>query len=206
MSANPFQIEPVSPEFLVGRESEINLMFDQIANKSHLAIYGGSGIGKSSLLKYAGYAQAWRDRGLDFSQVVIVELNCRGIYPFTSSDFWRDIVTSIKNQAEPQTQLANKTEQILKKEQVRTNDLRPVLKEIGKQDKFLLLLLDDFDIAAQENPKYSESDITGFLYEFRTLAVNRPESIYLSSIVALSKAFKADMDNLSGEQKYHIKA
>ena len=46
---NPFQVKPVSPELLVGRRSEIDLMFDQIANKSHLAIYGGSGIGKSSL-------------------------------------------------------------------------------------------------------------------------------------------------------------
>ena len=184
MYPNPFQVKPVSPEFLVGRQSEINLMFDQIANKSHLAIYGGSGIGKSSLLKYAGYPQAWRDRGLDFSQVVIVELNCRGINPFTPSDFWREVVTSIKNKVEPYTELGNKIEQILNQEEIRTNDIRPVLREIGKLDKFMLLLLDDFDVAVQENPSYSELDITGFLYEFRTLAVHRQESIYLSSVIA----------------------
>ena len=68
--------------------------------------------------------------------------------------------------------------------EIRTNDIRPVLREIGKLDKFMLLLLDDFDVAVQENSSYSESDITGFLYEFRTLAVHRPESIYLSSVVA----------------------
>ncbi len=57
MSPNPFQIKPVSPELLLGRKSEIDVMFDQIGNKSHLAIYGGSGIGKSSLLKYASYPE-----------------------------------------------------------------------------------------------------------------------------------------------------
>ncbi|MDJ0899318.1 MAG: hypothetical protein QNJ55_10940 [Xenococcus sp. MO_188.B8] len=183
MSPNPFQIKPVSPEFLVGRQSEIDLMFDQIVNKAHLAIYGGSGIGKSSLLKYASSPQAWINKGLDYSQVIIVELNCRGINPFTPSDFWREVVTSIKNKIEPHTELGNKTEQILKQEIIKINDIRPVLREIGMQEKFLLLLLDDFDVAVQENPSYSKSDITGFLYEFRTLAVHRQESIYLSSVI-----------------------
>ena len=184
---NPFQNKPVAPELFVGRQSEIDLMFDQIANKSHLAIYGGSGIGKSSLLKYAGYPKAWRNHGLDFSKVVIVELNCRGIYPFTPSAFWREIVTSTSNKIDSHTELGCKIEQILKQEKIKTNDIRPVLRQIGKQDKFLLLLLDDFDVAVQENPSYSESEINGFLYEFRTLAVYRPESRYLTSIVASFK-------------------
>jgi len=40
MSTNPFQIQPIAPELLVGRKSEIDVIFDQIANKSHVAIYG----------------------------------------------------------------------------------------------------------------------------------------------------------------------
>lgn len=186
MSSNPFQIQPIAPELLVGRKSEIDVMFDQIASQSHLSIYGRSGIGKSSLLKYAAYPQAWSDLGLDYSQVFIVELNCRGIYPFTPSAFWREVVTIIKNKVDSHTELWSKIEQLLKQEKIKTRDMRPVLRGIGQQNKFLLLLLDDFDVAVKENPHYSESEIFGFLYELRNLAVYRPESRYLSSIVASS--------------------
>ena len=188
MSPNPFQLKPVSPELLVGRKSEIDVMFDQIANKSHLAIYGGSGIGKSSLLKYASYPQAWHERkGLDYSQVVIVSLNCQGINPFTASNFWREVLTSINNQVDSLAELKQSLEIILKQEIIETKNLRQVLQAIGKQDKFLLLLLDDFDVALQENPDYSQADIKGFLYEFRDIAVYRDESIYLSSIITSFK-------------------
>ena len=183
MCPNPFQIKPVSPALLLGRKSEIDVMFDQIGNKSHMSIYGGIGIGKSSLLKYASYPQAWYERGLDYSQAVIVELNCRGINPFTTSNFWREAVTSIAQQIDSQTDLKQYLKIILEQEIIITSDLRQVIQEIGNQDRFLLLLLDDFDVALQENPNYSQSDIAGFLYEFRDLAVYRPESRFLSSIV-----------------------
>ena len=187
MSSNPFQIQPIAPELLVGRESEIEVMFDQIANQSHLAIYGGSGIGKSSLLKYASYPHAWHERGLDYAQVVIVSLNCRGINPFTASNFWREVLTSINNQIDSPAELKQYLKIILKQETIKTQDLRQVLQAIGKEDKFLLLLLDEFDVALQDNPDYSQSDIKGFVYEFRDLAVYRSESIYLSSIITSFK-------------------
>ena len=185
MRSNPFQpTNPVPRELLVGRESEIGQIFDQIANRSHLAIYGSSGMGKSSLLRYvSSAAQAWQNRGLNYSEALIVELNCQGIRPFTPSALWREVLSLLKDKIERETALQKVIEKVLQQDTIETSDLRLVFREIGKQAKFLLLLLDDFDVALHPNPHYSQEEMLGFLYQFRDLAVHREESRYLSTIV-----------------------
>ena len=52
MTPNPFfPGKPVPTESFIGRKSEINFAFDQIYNRSHFAIWGGPGMGKSSFLR-----------------------------------------------------------------------------------------------------------------------------------------------------------
>ena len=68
MSSNQFYPSGnVPPEQFVGRTSELYTIFDQINNRGHAAIYGGSGMGKSSLLKYIKSPNFWEEKGLELN-------------------------------------------------------------------------------------------------------------------------------------------
>ena len=54
---------------------------------------------------------------------------------------------------------------------------------MGKQDKFLVLLVDNFDAALVTNEQYTETEMETFLAQCRSLAVHVEESQYLSMIV-----------------------
>ncbi len=89
MSRNPFVVgKSVLPEHFVGRESEIGVAFDQIYNRSYLAVWGGPGMGKTSFLELLTSTEIWQKYDLDSSQAVIVRLSCENIVPFIPSNFW----------------------------------------------------------------------------------------------------------------------
>lgn len=183
--SNPFYPpgSPLPMELLVGRDTEIAIAFDSINKCSHLAIYGSSGIGKSVFLKYLGSAEVWQNRGLDYTKALIVLINCQGIYPFSPSQFWREVLTLLKEQVNKESSLLAVIDQLLAKEVIQTKELRSVLQKIGEQQQFLLLLLDDYDTVLQTNESYPEPEMIGFLREFRDLAVHRKEGRYLSTVV-----------------------
>ncbi|MDD1416304.1 hypothetical protein MEN41_17290 [Dolichospermum sp. ST_con] len=69
MSPNPFfPGKPVPPEHFIGRTSEVNFAFDQICNRSHFAIWGDPGMGKTSFLKKLASEQALVEHGINPSQ------------------------------------------------------------------------------------------------------------------------------------------
>ncbi|MDQ2097695.1 MAG: ATP-binding protein [Tychonema bourrellyi B0820] len=67
------------------------------------------------------------------------------------------------------------------------NSLRQVLRQLGQKNKFLVLLVDDYDAALRPNEQYTEADMEQFVTECRSLAVNSEERKYLSMIVASLK-------------------
>ncbi|BAZ12938.1 hypothetical protein NIES4071_47720 [Calothrix sp. NIES-4071] len=179
---NPYYVGgPVPLEYFFGRASEITTAFDQISKRAHLAIYGSPGMGKSSLLKYLAAPEIWRLRGRDISKVFIVSLSCAGISPFTPSKFWREILSRLYDDASEAFQ--SDIQSILDEETVEKGDLRRILRKIGQQNKFLLLLLDDYDVALRTNEQYTEVEMLTFLSEFRDLAVHSNEGRYLSTVV-----------------------
>jgi hypothetical protein len=181
---NPFYVGgPVPHKCFIGREAEVNTAFDQIFNRSHLAIWGSSGIGKSSFLHFIAEPQTWKDRNYDLSKVFIVLLNCTGIHPFTPSAFWREVLSLLKYKADDNTSLQSQIEEALQQSKITKADIQQVLRKIGQHDKLLVLLLDDYDAALCPNENYSEGEMLTFLSEFRNLAVNGEESRYLSTIV-----------------------
>ncbi|NJR71111.1 MAG: ATP-binding protein [Synechococcales cyanobacterium CRU_2_2] len=94
---NPFTVgKPVSLDRFIGRKSEVETAFDQIFNRSHLAIWGGTGMGKSSLLKYVTSPEAWQLRGNDISDAAIARVNCLALEPFTAAKFWRAVLRCSK--------------------------------------------------------------------------------------------------------------
>lgn len=161
----------------------VRTAFDQISRRAHLAIYGSPGMGKSSLLRYIASPKIWEARGRDISKALIVSINCTGISPFTASGFWREILSLLQDATEDDQSLQADIKQLLQEEKVEKGDLRRMLRKIGQRDKFLLLLLDDYDAALQPNEQYTETQMLTFLSEFRDLAVHSNEGKYLSTIV-----------------------
>ncbi|MGD1700394.1 hypothetical protein [Dapis sp. BLCC M229] len=130
-----FPTEPVPPEKFVGRTSELYTIFDQINNRGHVAIDGGSGMGKSSLLNYIKSPIFWEEKGLNFSEALIVYHNCGG--SFTSNSFWQEVLKELRNEAEDDGDLQSKIDDVLKEEIIEIRDIRQILRHIGKKDKFL---------------------------------------------------------------------
>ena len=188
MSSNKFfPNKPVPPQKLVGRKSQIYTIFDQINNRGHVAIHGRSGMGKSSLLQYIKSRHFWDDKGLNFSEALIVYHNCEGL--FTPNSFWQEILQELKNEAEGDTDLQGKIDDVLKLETIEIRDIRRILKQIGKRDKFLLLLLDDYHGILRTREEYSKDDqksteMEAFLSGLRNLAVHNTEGQYFSTVVA----------------------
>lgn len=184
MSQNPFFVGgPVPPNYFFGRSSELKTAFDQITKCAHLAIYGSSGTGKSSFLRYLTSSQAWQVRGQDYSKAFIVLLNCSGISPFTIDTFWREVLELLREEAKSDVDLQTELDAVLRKERIEKGDLRRILRLIGQRNKFLLLLLDDYDTVLRSNEHYTEAEMITFLSEFRDLAVHNKEGQYLSTIV-----------------------
>lgn len=188
MSQNPFIVgQPVPPERFVGRNSEIEAAFDQIFNRSHLAIWGGPGMGKSSFLEKVASPEAWEEREEDPSNVVIVLLSCESINPFSASSFWREVLTIIRDKLDSEPALQTEIETLLEKGQTTKDSLRPILRKLGNTGKFLLLLVDDYDAALRENEQYTNVDMQTFLSECRNLTYHCQERKYLSMIVTSLK-------------------
>ncbi|MBE9002738.1 ATP-binding protein [Nostoc sp. LEGE 12447] len=189
--ASPFfPGKPVPPKHFVGRSMEIAAAFDQINNRSHMAIWGGPGLGKSSFLELLTSPQVWKEHGLesDLSQAVIVLLSCESINPFTSSGFWQEVLSCLKDELESEPALQTEIQSFLDKGQTTKESLRQILRKLGKKhNKFLVLLVDDYHIALIPNQQYSEPDMEVFLSECRNLAVHSQERQYLSMIVTSLK-------------------
>ncbi|MBD2778561.1 AAA family ATPase [Iningainema tapete] len=205
-STNPYFIGSIVPlEQFVGRKEEFDKAWDIIMNGSRMFFYGSAGTGKSSFLKYLAAPETWQDRGinLEHGQYLIVEINCQDIRPFQPSAFWRELLIRLKDvlsdlhtklpeqdQSDTSVNLRliqSEIENILQKTTVDKADVKQILKEIKRQDKFLVLLLDEYDAVLHPNDNYAESAIQQFLSECRILQ-EQDANRCLSTIMILSQS------------------
>ncbi|NEO16936.1 MULTISPECIES: ATP-binding protein [unclassified Moorena] len=185
MTQNPFTYgQPVPPDRFVGRRSEIQAAFDQIYNRSNLAIWGGPAMGKTSFLELLASPQVWQKYGQDPSQAVIVLLSCQSIQPFTAPRFWKEVFNLLQEELHSEPDLQEQIQTLLDQGRASTKGMRKVLKQLGKRHKFLVLLVDDYDWALRENPHYSSAEMETFVTECRSIAYHSRERRYLSMIVA----------------------
>ncbi len=188
MSRNPFTVgRPVAPLNFIGRTNEIETAFDQILNRSNLAVWGGPGIGKSSFLELLASPKAWQVRGHDSSNAVIVSLTCLGLQPFTAAGFWKEIFLILKDELEESSELHAQVAKHIQNDETTKDCLRTVLKELGRKERFLVLLVDDYDVALRPNENYSDRDIAVFLSDCRNLASHSKERQFLSMVVTSSR-------------------
>jgi hypothetical protein len=184
MSRNQFYPDkPVPPDKFVCRTSELSTIFDKINSRDHVAIYGSSGMGKTSLLRYIEDPKFWEERGLDFSEALIVYHNCKDLQIHS---FWQKVLTELRNEAKDDAYLRSKIDDVLNLETIEITDIREVIREIGKRHKFLLLLLDNYHLifgTQEEHDNKKSREMLNFLSELRNLAVHSTEGQYFSTIV-----------------------
>ncbi|NJP08096.1 MAG: ATP-binding protein [Leptolyngbyaceae cyanobacterium RU_5_1] len=184
MISNPFIVgKPTSFDYFIGRAAAIETAFDQILSQSNLAIWGGPGVGKSSFLEYLASPKAWQLRGHDPTRAAIVLLSCQSINPFNAAGFWQEVLSLLQDALEGEPDLQAEVGALLEKEKVNKDSLRKILRQIGKKDKFLVLLLDDYHEALRSQEGYTEEDIAAFLSDCRNLASHSKERQYLSVVV-----------------------
>ncbi|NEQ82975.1 MAG: ATP-binding protein [Moorea sp. SIO2I5] len=182
---NPFTYgQPVSPDRFVGRRSEIMAAFDQIYNRSNLALWGGPAMGKTSFLEFLASPQVWQKYGQDPSQAVIVLLSCESIQPFTAAGFWQEVFSLLQEELDGEPDIQEQIETLLDQGKATTRGMRQVLRKLGQSHKFLLLLVDDYDGALRENQHYTHAEMETFVTECRSIAYHSKERRYLSMIVA----------------------
>jgi len=186
---NFYPDKPVPPEKFVGREFELNTISDKINSRGHVAIYGSSGMGKTSLLKYVQYVQSpnfLQKQGLDSSKALIVYQNCET--SFTIDNFWEKVLKELRNEAENDGDVQAEIDNVLKQKTIEIIDIRQILRKIGEREKFFLLLLDDYHgiVGTKEeyiNDHNKSKEMETFLSELRNLAVHSTEGQYFSTIV-----------------------
>lgn len=177
---NPFQTGgPISAEGFVGRERDLNALFDLASERGHVAIHGSSGMGKSSLLRAMASKKNWNTRGKDAASAAIVYVNCQDLVPFTPSKFWRKIL----EEAQPEYPTAAAVGR--DETPAHTHVLR-LARSIERDGRFLLLLADDYDAAVMTNDSYTEAQMLTHLFEFRSIANDAQLQRY-STAVATSR-------------------
>lgn len=188
MPQNPFIVgQPAPPECFIGRESQIEIAFDQISKRGNLAIWGGPGMGKTSFLNLLTSTEVWQLHGQDPEAAAIVLFNCLSIEPFTPDRFWRSILSLIKSKLDRNSSLQTDIDRLLAKDPVTANDLLQLLRQLGQNNQFLVLLVDDYDAALRTHERYQEADMEAFLSECRSIAYFAEERKYISTIVASSR-------------------
>lgn len=205
--SNPFVVgRPVSPEEFVGREYVVNVALDCIRQNSHLAISGDLGMGKSSLLKYLAAPKAWHERNLkgELSKTVIIDLNCGDIMDvFTPSGFWKELLSNLKRRFEGNDLIQSMLEESLQKHEVNSSDLKKVLRQmIRTKKKFLVLLIDNYDVALKLNRNYTKEEREIFLRHMRVLLANTEN---LSTVVTSTQPLNEyDVPPIQGSPFYNV--
>jgi hypothetical protein len=186
--SNPFHTGgPVAPARFVGRTNDIAQAFDRVAGAGHLALFGSSGMGKSSFLSYLGSSEKWIAYGLDPSHSVITRLDCQGIRPFTPHRFWKEALSLLQEGLEGDARAQAAARKAASQALIEKTHVREVLRALGRSGKRWVLLADDYDVVFQAHAAYGKSDIQNFLYEFRSLTQDPNAGPHLSTVVTTSR-------------------
>jgi len=147
LQRNPFICGgPVPPPYFVGREKEVRVIFNQIANPARgcVAISGNRRIGKTSLLQYVCDPATIERWGLSEDKYVFLLLDCGSIGDFTPSNFWRRVLVRLLRKTKDKT-LAEAVQSALTRHEIHYDDFEIVLDKMHRIGQMLVLLLDEFE-------------------------------------------------------------
>jgi len=206
----------VPQEQFLGRKEESSIAFAQILNSSNWFFYGSPGIGKTSFLKYLAAPNTWQARRMNSDdEYLLVYLNCESIHDFTPSAFWKQVLIELKevlNHLQEKYQIDSPVQSNIEKiESLQTeidamlhladlekDHVKQILKHIKQRDKFLVLLLDNYNAIIEQKNNDNEAEMLKFLREFRNLAEHEADR-RLATIMTSSKP----LSDLSSPSTYN---
>ncbi len=180
MSQNPFSPHsPAPPESFIDRERVIDLIFDHIRSpqRGNVAISGGLGMGKTSLLRYISDPKVAGGQGLTAPDTLLIYLDAQSVTPFSAERFWRR-VARLAVRVE-QADLEAPTERLLGRDDFDVIDLEEYLDDLADRGIGLVLLLDEFEWALQTDSPEAEAESRHFLAQMVSLARRSPRSLGL---------------------------
>ena len=200
---NPYYVGKFVPaKDFIGRKEEFRIVVSQILNSSDWVFYGSHAIGKTSFLKYLAAPETWQkqdENNFLVNNYLFVYLNCKSIDNFTFSIFWQEILKELISEKEFISKtdfMQSEINQFLQESDLNKNHVKQILQRIKNQDKFLVLLLDNYDGIFEQNNNNDE--ILKFLKEFQHLKEHELGNCFSTIMTAskpLSEVASKDMHN-----------
>lgn len=175
LTGNPFTIgKYVEPEDFVGRRDIISYAFNQIKNNSNCLFYGGSGIGKSSLLRYLVEPTSWETKkyNIDINDYYVLEIDCESIENLSVTNFWKEVIGELDQETANDTKLKDNIQKILAQETITKIDIESLFRSISSQ-KLLVLLIDNYDALFKQKNNSSSNEAFKLLKQFRSINNHR---------------------------------
>ena len=176
---NPFICGgPVPPSHFIGREREVQIIFDQITSHAlgSIAICGDRRVGKTSLLQYVCHPDVLQEWGLSQDRYLFLFLDSQSISEFTPSRFWQRLLTLLLREGKGNLP-PGMIEGILAREEIGHTDFEIVLDEISRRGQVLVLLLDEFEWVIRTDD--NEATTRDFLSALRALMNRTPKALVL---------------------------
>ncbi len=177
---NPFICGgPVPPSHFIGREREVQTIYDQITGHAlgSIAICGDRRIGKTSLLQYVCHPQVLQEWDIPRDKYLFLFLDSQSISEFTPSRFWRRLLTRLLREKKGNLPPAM-LEGILARREIGHTDFEIVLDEISHRGQVLVLLLDEFEWVIRTDSE-NEPITRDFLSALRALMNRTPKALVL---------------------------
>jgi len=180
MTTNPFTYgNPISrPIRFFGRERESKLIFSRLRNAEFesSSIVGERRIGKTSLLNYISDQDVCKAKGFDLDRYHFVYMDLQQLDKNTTPvRMWQRLLQQIARSCQD-AKIKRIIETVREADAIETFDLADVFDCVDENNKYIVLLLDEFDHIFH-NPNFSP----GFFYSLRSLAIQHNLSLITSS-------------------------
>lgn len=160
MSTNPFMSSPVPPQRFVGRKHEINKIQGRLLNQDSTSVIGERRTGKTSLLYFLEDPMIRQKAGFSdmhiftFVNLQFLKGQC------TPTDFWCEVLKAVKKSAQIPGFQQN-IDRICALPAIEARNLKEILPKKNTDDFRFVLLLDEFEIIAQ-NDRFGLDFYNGF--------------------------------------------
>jgi hypothetical protein len=179
LAENPFSpAVPADAGRFVGRDREVDLIFGHIlaSQRASVAVSGGLGMGKTSLLRYVAAPEVRAAQGAS-DQVAVAYVDIQSIAPFSAARFWQRVGRLL--QRDSGLGLAGTAAVLVDRPEPDVVDLEEFLDEVAAAGRALVLLLDEFEWALQADSLASEADSRNLLAQLASLMRRTPRVLSL---------------------------
>jgi AAA+ ATPase superfamily predicted ATPase len=174
-ATNPFiDGPPVPPEKFIGREREVDIILDRLANpysRGGSMVSGPSGIGKTSLLHYL-HSEDTRKicPGISPDVVHCIYIPVQFISPFSEMRFWEFLFGELEDWLGSSSGMEKIIESLRSGTPPSRFNISRFFTRLGRNnDRFVVALLDGFDLLMGEINKDDSEDKLGFLHTLQSL-------------------------------------